>query len=138
MQMGAVVENRITVLALWKKLQRLKSCDVFKLTQLMSFETNEDGVSIQLSNNTQINAQLLVGADGSNSKIRQLSGIERYGWSYQQKALVATIKPEKPHQNTAWQRFLPEGPLALLPLRDGLISIVWTSSVETTEGYLAF
>ena len=137
MQMGAVVENRITVLALWKKLQLLKSCDVFKLTQLMSFETNEDGVSIQLSNNTQINAQLLVGADGSNSKIRQLSGIERYGWSYQQKALVATIKPEKPHQNTAWQRFLPEGPLALLPLRDGLISIVWTSSVETTEGYLA-
>ena len=46
MQMGAVVENRITVLALWKKLQLLKSCDGFKLMKLMSFELNEDGVAI--------------------------------------------------------------------------------------------
>lgn len=136
MQMGSVVENRITVLALWKKLQGLATCDVFKSTQLESFDAREDDVSIQLSNNTHINAQLLVGADGSNSKIRQLSGIEHYGWGYQQKALVATVRPEKPHQHTAWQRFLSEGPLALLPLRDGLISIVWTSQTETTDAYL--
>lgn len=136
MQMGSVVENRITVLALWNKLQGLATCDVFKSTQLESFDANEEGVDIQLSNNTHINAELLVGADGSNSKIRQLSGIEHYGWGYQQKALVATVRPEKPHQHTAWQRFLPEGPLALLPLRDGLISIVWTSQTETTDAYL--
>lgn len=136
MQMGSVVENRITVLALWEKIRGLSTCDVFKSIRLEGFDTNEERVDIQLSNNINIKAQLLVGADGSNSKIRQLSGIEHYGWNYQQKALVATVRPEKPHQNTAWQRFLPEGPLALLPLRDGLISIVWTSATETTEAHL--
>jgi len=135
-QMGSVVENRITVSALWNTLQALATCDIYKTTQLNGFDIRDDGVDIQLSNDRQIKAQLLVGADGSNSKIRQLAQIEDYGWGYQQKALVATVKPEKPHQNTAWQRFLPEGPLALLPLRDGLISIVWTSKTETTEAHL--
>ena len=135
-EMGSVVENRVTVLALWNKLQSLEYCDLFKSSQLDNFTINEDDVDIQLSNKRQIKALLLVGADGTNSKIRRLSGIEDYGWDYQQKALVATVRPEKPHQNTAWQRFLPEGPLALLPLRDGLISIVWTSSTATTEANL--
>ncbi len=131
-QMGSVVENRISVLAIWKKLQQLDSCDVFTSSQLDDFTVDDDGLDINLSNGKKIRAALLVGADGSNSKIRQISGIDDYGWEYQQKALVATVKPEKSHQNTAWQRFLPEGPLALLPLRDGLISIVWTSSTQTT------
>ncbi len=135
-QMGSVVENRITVLALWEKLLQLKSCDVFISVQLEGFEADDDGVTIKLSDGVTIVASLLVGADGSNSKIRRLSGIDDYGWEYKQKALVATVRPEKSHQNTAWQRFLPEGPLALLPLRDGLISIVWTSFTETTEANL--
>ena len=136
MQMGSIVENRVTVLALWNKLKTLQTCDVFTATQLESYQVDNDIVSINLSNGELLQTSLLVGADGSNSALRQLSGIEDYGWSYQQKALVATLRPEKSHQQTAWQRFLPEGPLALLPLRDGLISIVWTSQSETTESYL--
>ncbi|HIG79791.1 MAG TPA: 2-polyprenyl-6-methoxyphenol hydroxylase [Cycloclasticus sp.] len=136
MQMGAVVENRITVLAIWKKLQQLESCDVFTSSQLEDFNIDDNGVDINLSEGAKIRAALLVGADGSNSKIRQISGIDDYGWEYQQKALVATVRPEKSHLNTAWQRFLPEGPLALLPLRDGLISIVWTSNAQITEANL--
>jgi len=134
--MGSVVENRITVKALWNKLQTLDSAYLLTSTQLLDFESNDDGVDIQLSDQ-QIKADLLVGADGANSKIRQLSHIDDYGWDYQQKALVATVRPEKPHQQTAWQRFLPEGPLALLPLRDGLVSIVWSSTPETTDELLA-
>lgn len=135
-QMGSVVENRVTVSAIWKKLSNLESCELFTATQLESFDIDDNGVDIKLSNSTRIHAELLIGADGLNSKIRQLSGIENYGWDYDQKALVATVKPEQSHENTAWQRFLPEGPLALLPLRDGLISIVWTSKSTTTEAYL--
>ncbi|PCI71161.1 MAG: 2-polyprenyl-6-methoxyphenol hydroxylase [Piscirickettsiaceae bacterium] len=135
-QMGSVVENRITVLALWNKLQSLECCDLLTSTTLDDYRADDKGVELTLSNGKQFNAALLVGADGANSKIRQISGIEDYGWEYQQKALVATVKPEKSHQNTAWQRFLPEGPLALLPIRDGLISIVWTSTTETTEANL--
>jgi len=135
-QMGSVVENRVTVLALWQKLKTLEHCELFTSMQLESFNVDDEGVDIHLSNGKTIRADLLVGADGSNSNIRQLSGIEDYGWEYKQKALVATVKPEQSHQNTAWQRFLEEGPLALLPLRDGLVSIVWTSSPETTDAYL--
>lgn len=135
-EMGSIVENRITVMALWQKLKQLKSCQLFTSTPLEGFETDDEGVTISLSDGTNIRAALLVGADGSNSKIRQLSGIGDYGWGYQQKALVATVRPEKSHQLTAWQRFMPEGPLALLPLRDGLISIVWSSKPETTDAYL--
>mgnify|MGYP001093293150 CR=1 FL=1 len=133
--MGSVVENRVTVTALWHKLQTLDSAHLFTSTQLLDFESHDDGVDIQLSDQ-QIKVELLVGADGVNSKIRKLSNIDDYGWDYQQKALVATVQPEKPHQKTAWQRFLPEGPLALLPLRDGLVSIVWSSKTETTEDLL--
>lgn len=136
-QMGSVVENRITVLAVWKKLEGLESCDVFKSSPLQNYHVDDDGVDISLAPNATIRALLLVGADGSNSPIRKLGNIDDYGWGYQQKALVATVKPEKSHANTAWQRFLPEGPLALLPLREGLISIVWTSKTETTEENLA-
>ncbi|PCI18573.1 MAG: 2-polyprenyl-6-methoxyphenol hydroxylase [Piscirickettsiaceae bacterium] len=135
-KMGSVVENRITVSAIWKKLETLDCCDLFTASELEGFNTDEEGVNIELSGGEIIRASLLVGADGSNSKIRRLSGIDDYGWEYQQKALVATVKPEKSHQNTAWQRFLPEGPLALLPLRDDLISIVWTSNTETTDANL--
>tara|TARA_R110002096_G_scaffold183080_5_gene360912 strand:+ start:293 stop:1480 length:1188 start_codon:yes stop_codon:yes gene_type:complete len=134
--MGYVVENRITVQALWQKLRGSENCDIYKSSCLEGFKCLDDRVLINVSAKAQISASLLVGADGSNSVLRQLSGIGHYGWDYQQKALVATVRPEKPHLNTAWQRFLPEGPLALLPLRDGLISIVWTSNTATTEGYL--
>ena len=60
MQMGAVVENRITVLAIWKKLQQLKSCDVFTSSQLDDFTVDDDGVDINLSNGKKIRAALLV------------------------------------------------------------------------------
>ena len=123
--------------ALWNKLESLSDCDVFINNKLEQFDVDEGGVSVKLGDGMQLQTDLLIGADGSNSNIRQLAGIGHYGWEYQQKALVATVKPERSHQNTAWQRFLPEGPLALLPLRDGLVSIVWTSKTETTEAYLA-
>lgn len=136
MAMGYVVENRITVQALWQKLRCLDGCDIYKSSCLEGFQPLDDRVLINLSTEVQISTSLLVGADGSNSVLRQLSAIEHFGWDYRQKALVATVRPEKLHLNTAWQRFLPEGPLALLPLRDGLISIVWTSNTATTEDYL--
>jgi 2-octaprenylphenol hydroxylase len=135
-EMGCVVENRITVRALWNSLQSLSSCNAFTSVQLDDFVVTEKGATLTLSDGAQIEAELLVAADGANSKIRQLIGVADYGWNYQQKALVATLKPEFSHQLTAWQRFLPEGPLALLPLRNGLISIVWTSESSTTEAHL--
>ena len=115
MAMGYVVENRITVRALWQKLRGSENCDIYKSSCLEGFKCLDDRVLINVAAKAQISASLLVGADGSNSVLRQLSGIGHYGWDYQQKALVATVRPEKPHLNTAWQRFLPEAPWPCCP-----------------------
>ena len=77
---------------------------------------------------TQATCRLLVGADGAASVVRKLSGGASWGWNYGQEAVVATVKVGSAH-TTAWQRYLPTGPLALLPLWGGYSSIVWSLPV---------
>lgn len=84
-----------------------------------------------------LEADLLVGADGRDSWVRRQVGIEVKGWPYGQSAIVATVRPEHFHRETAWQRFLPSGPLAFLPLPDGLCSIVWSTRPEEAERLMA-
>ena len=100
---------------------------------LDALEFGADAVRVELDDGRSVSAGLLVGADGGPSKVRELCGISRGGWSYGQVAVVAHLEPERPHRNTAWQRFLPEGPLALLPLRDGRVSLVWTTTPEAAK-----
>lgn len=76
--------------------------------------------------NQSLQCRLLVAADGANSSVRQLLGIHTKTRDYQQKAVVANVTPEKPHNNVAYERFTSEGPIALLPLSDGRCSLVWT------------
>eukprot|EP01038_Epipyxis_sp_PR26KG_P009528 gene9528-12835_t len=78
--------------------------------------------------------KLLIGADGAQSTIRRMSSIGSWGWGYGQEALVATIKVEQPVKSyTAWQKYLPGGPLALLPLWDDYYSIVWSVSITESK-----
>jgi len=74
----------------------------------------------------ELTAQLIVGADGARSAVRTAFGIGTRTTSYEQTAIVARLAPERSHQNTAWQRFVDGGTLALLPLADGRVSIVWS------------
>nr|GMD46362.1 ubiquinone biosynthesis monooxygenase COQ6, mitochondrial isoform X1 [Ipomoea batatas]GMD50650.1 ubiquinone biosynthesis monooxygenase COQ6, mitochondrial isoform X1 [Ipomoea batatas] len=70
-------------------------------------------------------SSIQVGADGSKSRVRELAGIETTGWKYSQSAIICTV--EHAEQNhCAWQRFLPNGPIALLPIGDNFSNIVWT------------
>jgi 2-polyprenylphenol 6-hydroxylase len=91
------------------------------------------GVEITLTDGRQLRASLLLGADGVESRTRELLGIESAGHSYHQDALVAHVRTEKPHQRCAWQRFLRTGPLAFLPLPDGRSSIVWSADRPEAE-----
>ena len=93
---------------------------------LEAIVVGDAGVRVRLSDGRDLRAQMLIAADGSESKTRGLLGIETAGHQYHQDALVAHVRTAKPHRSTAWQRFLPSGPLAFLPLPDGRCSIVWS------------
>ncbi len=77
--------------------------------------------------NSRIRTRLLVGADGARSRIRQAAGIQTKGWPYWQSCVVATIKPEKSHNNVAYERFWPSGPIGVLPLPGNRCQVVWTA-----------
>ncbi|HLW24909.1 MAG TPA: FAD-dependent monooxygenase [Steroidobacteraceae bacterium] len=83
-------------------------------------------VRVRLHDGRELDTGLLLAADGVDSRTRDLLRIETATHAYHQDALVAHVRTERPHQDTAWQRFLPTGPLAFLPLSDGRCSIVWS------------
>lgn len=68
-----------------------------------------------------------VGADGSKSNVRELAGFKTTGWNYTQNAIICTVE-HTAGNDCAWQRFLPSGPIALLPIGDSFSNIVWTMS----------
>ena len=92
------------------------------------FEQRDAGVLVRLVSGDSVDAKLLVAADGSRSRLRDIAGIGTTGWDYGQVGLVGTIRHEKPHFGVAQQNFLPEGPFAVLPLRHNFSSLVWTKS----------
>ena len=134
--LGYIVENNLVQWHLWTALeaagvQRLCPADV------RAFEAQEDRIQLELADGQTLAARLLVAADGAGSPLRKLAGIDTRGREYGQRAVVAHVRTERPHQGTAWQCFLPDGPLALLPLADGRSSIVWSLPDEEARRVLA-
>ena len=123
--LGYIVENNLVQWTLW---QALEAAGVRRLcpAEVKGFEAREDRIQLELADGETLTAGLLVAADGAASPLRQLAGIGTRGRDYAQRAVVAHVRTERPHENTAWQRFLPSGPLALLPLADGRSSLVWS------------
>jgi len=97
----------------------------------------DGGVRVTTTADEVLVADLVVGADGGESVVRQAVGIDVFERDYGQRAIVAHVETERPHAQTAWQRFLPDGPLAFLPLADGRSSIVWSQSVAEASRRLA-
>src|SRR5271170_1555996 len=85
-----------------------------------------ESIRLRLNDGRELRGNLLVAADGTDSRTREALGIGTAGHAYHQDALVAHVQTTKSHGNTAWQRFLATGPLAFLPLNDGRCSIVWS------------
>ncbi|KAG1661959.1 2-octaprenylphenol hydroxylase [Nymphon striatum] len=118
-------------------LKALDNVERFQPDSLENFNVNEDRVEITLKSGGVISANLLVGADGANSKVRDIAGIDVEFDDYAQSGLVAVVSTEHHHQFTAWQRFQKTGPLAFLPLSDGSCSIVWTLPSDRADYYLS-
>jgi 2-octaprenylphenol hydroxylase len=125
--LGHIVEQSVIQTALTQRLTELENLTIYRPAKVERFELAGKTMQVQLNNNQTVSTQLLVGAEGAHSYIRYLAGIPYDMHDYGQQAIVANIKTELPHQMTAWQRFLPTGPLAFLPLQDKhWCSIVWS------------
>lgn len=133
--LGWIVENALLVDRLWQALGREPAVRRYCPDRLAELRNDEARVALTLSSGTQLSAALVVAADGAASRVREQLAIACDAHDYQQRALVAYVRTESGHQDTAWQRFLPSGPLAFLPCRHDALpgsapghvsSIVWT------------
>lgn len=136
-ELGHIVENRVTIAALWDVLDTLDSVSCFMPAKVSGTESEPEGMQLHLDDGRVLKANLVIAADGNDSALRKMAGIQVTGWDYGQHGLVATVTTELSHRATAWQRFLDEGPLAFLPLANGQCSIVWTLRSETAKAHLA-
>ncbi|UCB55932.1 MAG: UbiH/UbiF/VisC/COQ6 family ubiquinone biosynthesis hydroxylase, partial [Thiotrichales bacterium] len=135
--LGCIIENNVIQLALLEVVGKADSIDWLCPRQIESLDSSGGLKRVTLSGDRELGAQLLVGADGGQSLVRKAMGIELVRKSYQQRAIVCTVMTELAHQQTAWQCFLPTGPLAFLPLSDGSCSIVWSLDEAAAESMMA-
>jgi len=132
-ELGLIVEDAVLRHALFERLADADVTFAFGAA-VESVTPGNDGMRLGLAGGSELRADLVIGADGGRSAVREALGIATDGWRYPQAALVTHARPEYSHRDTAWQRFLDSGPIALLPLADGRVSIVWsTSAAEAAE-----
>ena len=128
--LGNIIENRNIRLAGLERCQQQDNIDFLCPAKPVGLKNN----SLSLDDGSTITADIIIGADGEHSPLRDLNNIQVHGWDYQQSAIVCVVSTERSHQQTAWQRFLPEGSLAFLPLVDEhKCSIVWSNSNEEAK-----
>lgn len=145
-EMAYIVENDVVVAALTKQLDGLSDnvqvkykSKVVKYKWPMPHQAVDSipWVQVALASGETLQTKLLIGADGQNSMVRRQLGIPTVKWNYDQSAVVAVLRLSEPTENNvAWQRFLPTGPIAMLPLSDTESSLVWSTSHQLAEELL--
>ncbi len=134
--LGHVVANSWMLKILWEAVCQNQNIQCYH-SKAMLFQLHDSHVSLTLEDDSVVCAALAIGADGAQSWLRKVAGIELKTHDYQQSTLVSKVRSQKAHAYTAWQRFLPEGPIAFLPLKDPYESIVlWTASTEQIQHHL--
>jgi 2-octaprenylphenol hydroxylase len=136
--MGVIIENRVIQSALLKQAQTHSNVRYLSPISVKAYTDHNDYLNIELESGEHISSRLLIGADGARSKVRELAHIDTYGWSFDQTAIVFTVKTEKTHDFVARQKFLPTGPLAFLPLDEPhTCSNVWSADTEEANRLLS-
>ncbi|PIW44862.1 MAG: hypothetical protein COW18_12245 [Zetaproteobacteria bacterium CG12_big_fil_rev_8_21_14_0_65_54_13] len=135
--MGYLIENSCTQAAMHRALLASDDVEYLCPAEISLLEWFDERVQVSLSDGRVLNTPLLVGADGGRSWVREQAGIGCYQRDYGQQGIVATVRPEHGHRGTACQRFLPTGPLAVLPMSDGLCSIVWSAEQDEAKRLMA-
>ena len=132
--LGVIAENNVLQAALAGAARRagvaLVAGDVTALEQ-------ERDAAVLIAGERRVRTRLVVGADGAQSRVRELAGLSATRTDYGQTAIVAMVSTARSHEHTAWQRFLGDGTLAFLPLKDAHSSIVWSVPTSRAEMLLA-
>ncbi len=135
-QLGFIVENELLQTAILDVLQR-ENVELLFESPIAALQAQDSGRQLTLEDGRSLQADLVIGADGARSLVRESAGIATQEWAYGQSAFVTHLCSEKAHCNTAWQRFLSNGPLGMLPLGDGRISVVWSTTDEQAQWAMA-
>ncbi len=135
--LGFIVENRLIQSVLWRALQGETRITLHCPAKVTGTDATDDRRTLTLDDDTSVAARLVVAADGADSVLRGLLAIATRDRDYGQRAVVAHVATERAHESTAWQRFVPGGTIAFLPLADGRSSIVWSVSQTDAERLLA-
>ena len=135
---GWIVENGLLVDRLWAAM-RQAGVVVHAGVAVESLRQDATRVTLGLADGRSLPASLVVAADGAGSVLRGMAGIGTSGHGHAQRAVVGYVQGSASHRDTAWQRFLPGGPLALLPFGDGgrTSSIVWSLPDDEAARVLA-
>lgn len=136
--LGYIIENRVIRKAALDRMQALKNIELFCPASVSEIDSDDNGITARLDDGSVLESLLLVGADGANSYVRDWADIDTRSWSFEQKAIVATVTTSEAHAGVARQRFLATGPLAFLPLDDPYkCSIVWSADNVRADALLA-
>lgn len=146
-ELGHIIENRVILNALYRRLQDIGAVTLLPAAKLAQMSRSGSGldslVTISTDSGDHYTCRLLVGADGTGSRVRELAGFKLREWDYQHTAIVTSVQTEHPHGGTAWQKFMSTGPLAFLPLSPALdsndqhyCSIVWSATPELADELL--
>ncbi len=141
-QLGYIVENRSIVDALVAQIETADDVSVLSPARLQACNRQASGrMVLSMEDGLSLQAGLIVAADGAQSRVREMMNFRLREWDYGHHGIVCTVQFEKFHEETAWQRFLPSGPLALLPLSGSaeqhFCSIVWSLQDERVDTVMA-
>jgi 2-octaprenylphenol hydroxylase len=135
--LGCIVENGVIRRAAWERVNAMHSVSLHLGSAPAALHEETDALELILENGQRLRTRLLVGADGARSWVRQALGVTSREREYGQRAIVAHVESQRSHRETAWQRFIAGGPVALLPLDDGRSSVVWSCPDATAAELMA-
>ena len=131
--MAQMLEDRFLRQCLNIEIKKNALIDLIEQRTVDGINDFNNQKQLTLDNSSKLQASLIVASDGIDSPSAKAFGIKKTGWEYKQRGLVCAVEHKYSSDNTAYQYFLPEGPLAILPLKNNTASIVWTENAQNAS-----
>ncbi len=134
--LGHIIQNRSIQASLWERMQQHADIDLLTPACITQMDEEPEALSLLLDDGRRVRCKLAIAADGARSRLRDMAGISVDVHDFEQYAVVATVRTPDGHHETAWQRFLRNGPLAFLPVSPTACSIVWSTTEKESRELL--